>query len=97
MVYFMITMLFNTKWRKHPRQYSIVPPKVKAIFEKLNEFLKERLGEDHLIGHSYLMKIQDDEDLSFILDYKIKPLLEEYFYGDSSGLEKALSTLQETE
>lgn len=24
----------------------------------------------------------DDSDLSFVLDYKIRPLLEEYYYGD---------------
>ncbi len=24
----------------------------------------------------------EDSDLSFVLDYKIKPLLEEYYYGD---------------
>ncbi len=28
------------------------------------------------------MKIENDDDLEFVLEYKIKPLLEEYFYGD---------------
>ena len=50
-------------------------------FIKLNEMITEHIGEDYQIGHSYFMNIQED-DLSFVLDYKIKPLLEEYYYGD---------------
>ena len=50
-------------------------------FEKLNKKITEHIGEDYQIGHSYFMNIEDS-DLSFVLDYKIKPLLEEYYYGD---------------
>ena len=35
----------------------------------------------------------DTNDLEFVIDYKIKPLLEEYFYGDKEGLQKALALL----
>ncbi len=71
--------------KMEPKAELIENDKARAIFEKLNDFLKERLDEDHQIGHSYFMKSQDDEDLKFVLDYKIKPLLEEYFYGDREG------------
>jgi len=54
----------------------------KEIFEKLNKQIKQDLGEDYQIGHSYFMQIADEDDLDFVLEYKIKPLLEEYFYGD---------------
>jgi len=50
------------------------------------------LGEDYKIGHSYFMNI-DKNDLDFVIDYKIIPLLEEYFYGDEEGLRKALVLL----
>ena len=40
------------------------------------------------------MKIQDDEDLKFVLEYKIKPLLEEYFYGDREGLNETMKLLE---
>ena len=50
-------------------------------FEKLNKKITEHIGEDYQIGHSYFMNI-DDSDLSFVIDFKIKPLLEEYYYGD---------------
>ena len=43
------------------------------------------------------MGIKDDNDLDFILEYKIKPLLEEYFYGDKDGLEKVLKIVYKKE
>ena len=54
----------------------------KEIFEKLNKQIKQDLGEDYQIGHSYFMQIADAYDLAFVLEYKIIPLLEEYYYGD---------------
>ena len=35
------------------------------------------------------MGIESDDDLQFVLDYNIKPLLEEYFYGDKEGYNEA--------
>ncbi len=58
------------------------------IFETINEKIRETLGDDYQIGHSYFMPIESDEDLAFVLQYKIIPLLEEYYYGDKNGLEE---------
>ena len=41
------------------------------------------------------MKIKDDNDLDFVLEYKIKLLLEEYFYGDELGLKSILEIINE--
>ncbi|WP_324171369.1 McrB family protein [Sulfurimonas sp.] len=67
----------------------------KELMEKLNEFIgcKENLGEDYMLGHSYFMKVQNSEDLEFVKEYKIKPLLEEYFYADDDKLPKVLAML----
>ena len=54
----------------------------RKIFVKLNDKIKDDLGEDYQLGHSYFMNIQNSEDLEFALEYKIIPLLEEYYYGD---------------
>jgi 5-methylcytosine-specific restriction protein B len=60
----------------------------KELMIKLNE----KLDSEYKIGHSYFMNIKNDEDLAFVCRYKIKPLLEEYFYGDKEGLKEILDT-----
>jgi len=63
----------------------------KELFLKLNEYIGEsHLGEDYQIGHSYFMGIDSDDDLEFVWEYKVKPLLEEYFYGDENSLDEIL-------
>ena len=59
----------------------------REIFENLNKKIEEDLGEDYQLGHSYFMKIQNNDDLEFVLEYKIIPLLEEYYYGDDRLIE----------
>jgi 5-methylcytosine-specific restriction endonuclease McrBC GTP-binding regulatory subunit McrB len=68
----------------------LVPESLQELFIELNEYISNTLGDDYLIGHSYFMNI---DDLDFVLEYKIKPLLEEYFYGDSEGLKTALKII----
>ena len=60
------------------------------IFIKLNNFISKTLGDDYLIGHSYFMS---GSELDFVLEYKIIPLLEEYYYGDSKQLDEALAII----
>jgi len=36
------------------------------------------------------MNVQDDEDLTFVEEYKIKPLLEEYFYADEKSADEIM-------
>jgi len=69
--------------------------KAKNIMKQLNEKITETLGADYVLGHSYFMKIENDDDLEFVLEYKIKPLLEEYFYGDNEGLKQILEIINE--
>jgi 5-methylcytosine-specific restriction protein B len=47
---------------------------------KINEIIKDRRGSDYLIGHGYFMGNQEH---NFVMKYKIRPLLEEYFYGEN--------------
>lgn len=68
--------------------------KSKTLLASINEKITEKLGEDYQIGHSYFMKIKNDNNLSFVIEYKIKPLLEEYFYGDTDGLSDIISLLE---
>jgi len=68
----------------------LVPQNSRELFKKLNKYIYETLGEDKMIGHSYFMS---GSDLDFVLEYQIKPLLEEYFYGDSERLDSALEII----
>ena len=76
--------------KMEPNDQLIANAQARKLFNELNKVLSDRLGEDHQIGHSYFMNIQNDDDLDFVLEYKIKPLLEEYFYGDNDGLNEML-------
>lgn len=68
----------------------LVPDIAKELFITLNEFIGKNLGENYKLGHSYFMQ---NMDLEFVKEYKIKPLLEEYFYGDEENYKKALKIL----
>jgi len=67
----------------------------KKLMNRLNTFIKNTLGEDYMLGHSYFMKVSNEEDLAFVKEYKIEPLLEEYFYADENNYKKSLELLKE--
>ncbi|MDQ1245071.1 MAG: 5-methylcytosine-specific restriction enzyme [Campylobacterota bacterium] len=67
--------------------------KAKELFNALNIFIKENLNEDYMLGHSYFMNVVSDDDLEFVKEYKIKPLLEEYFYADEENYAKVVGIL----
>ncbi len=68
--------------KMEPKADLISYDKAREIFIALNDEIRKAWGEDYQIGHSYFMKIGNDDDLDFVLEYKIIPLLEEYYYGD---------------
>lgn len=66
---------------------------------KLNDYIKETLGKDFMIGHSYFIGQQLDIDnfdeiYRDIVNYEIKPLLEEYYYDDDEKIERALEIIK---
>ncbi|MBU3013824.1 AAA family ATPase [Poseidonibacter lekithochrous] len=71
---------------------NLVIKSFKETFEKLNEQIKTDLGEEYQIGHSYFMNIEES-DLDFVKEYKIKPLLEEYYYGENNKLQETLKII----
>ncbi len=48
----------------------------------INQRIEILLNRDHLIGHSYFLKVIDKESLKEMFYKNIIPLLQEYFYGD---------------
>lgn len=68
--------------KMEPNPNLVENTEAKELMKKLNEFIEKTLGEDNKLGHSYFMKVKNKEDLDFVKEYKIKPLLQEYFYAD---------------
>jgi len=52
------------------------------MLKKMNERIEVLYDRDHQIGHAYLMKINNYEELCSVFKNKIIPLLQEYFYDD---------------
>ncbi|MCT7616707.1 AAA family ATPase [Aliarcobacter butzleri] len=76
-----------------PKEELVKNENAKALMNELNEHIKKTIGKDYQLGHSYFMKIENENDLLFVKEYKIKPLLEEYFYGDEINYNKAIEIL----
>ena len=52
------------------------------ILKTINQRLERLLNKDHLIGHSFFLKVKNLNDLKVTFANEIVPLLQEYFYGD---------------
>ena len=55
---------------------------VQQILKSINQRIEILYDREHTIGHSFLMKVDNIEDLRKAFKNKILPLLEEYFYDD---------------
>ncbi|AXH13411.1 McrB family protein [Halarcobacter bivalviorum] len=73
-----------------PKPERVTNIAARNLMIKINEFIEKTRGEEFMLGHSYFMC---GLDLEFIKEYKIKPLLEEYFYGDEENYKKVVEIL----
>jgi MoxR-like ATPase len=64
--------------------------KLDRLLIQLNKRITLLIGRDYQIGHSYLMNVENLEDLIFIWYHRIVPLLQEYFYHDSNRLKAVI-------
>jgi len=58
------------------------------LLEKINLRIEYLLDKDHIIGHSYFLKVENLEDLKQVFYNEIIPLLEEYFYGEEDKIKE---------
>lgn len=71
---------------------------IKTLFTLLNERIEFLIDKDHTIGHSYFLKIKDDQtifSLAKVFSNEIIPLLLEYFYGDYEKIRLVLGDNKE--
>ncbi len=60
------------------------------ILKTINKRIEILLDRDHLIGHSYFLKVKNEADLLSAFKDRIIPLLQEYFYSDYAKIELVL-------
>lgn len=61
-----------------------------AAVDKLNDWLRKRLGQEHVVGHSFFLNpaypLDREENLARIWALDIQPLVAEYLVHDGDGL-----------
>ncbi len=67
---------------------------LKDLLEKINEKIRQELGRDFEIGHSYFLNVNDKESLHSTWYYQIVPLLHEYFYTSPEALERIFNNIE---
>lgn len=80
--------------RIDPDPEAVPSPRLGALLEQFNEWLVAQLDVDHAIGHSAflsaaLAKLSADETIDRVWRHDIRPLLEEYFFGQPDRLRDA--------
>lgn len=74
-------------------RYDLVPDDdLRELLKSLNERIRTEKDRDHQIGHSYFMHASFS-DLQPLLNNKIIPLLEDYFFGDETKVKGLFSGL----
>lgn len=88
-----------TKWfEENPSKLDSkeYPKKIINILREVNSKIEEVFGVEYQIGHSYFMVNDlDEQRLKRIIEYSIKPLLEQYFYGKKDEIEDLVKTCKE--
>lgn len=64
---------------------------LEQLLTKINDRIKKEYDRDHQIGHSYLMRVENKEQLEKAYKNRILPLLNEYFYNDIDSVAKILN------
>jgi DNA polymerase III delta prime subunit len=76
-------------FKKMYPQSRLVIEKHQESFTRMNKKIRELKGADFQIGHSYFMG--EDFDLNYTMEYKVIPLLYEYFMNDEDAIKEVLS------
>ncbi len=78
-------------------------PRIRSAMERLNEMIRKdlNLGAGFEIGHSYfcletgdLTESETTEWLRAIIDYELRPMIEEYWFDDPDQMEEAAQILE---
>ena len=82
-----------------PPRYNLLKPintetneiNLQELLKAINTRIELLLDKDHLIGHSYFVKVEILDDLKEVFKNSIIPLLQEYFYDDFEKIKFVLN------
>jgi 5-methylcytosine-specific restriction enzyme B len=63
---------------------------LRSVLTRINRDISLLLDRDHQVGHSYFMDVKTPEGLHFAWYHRVVPLLQEYFYNDTTRLHALL-------
>ena len=68
-------------------------PVAAELLRGFNQWITSRLDSEHTLGHSYFLNpaipLTDADALERVWDLDVRPLLEEYFFGEPQALQEA--------
>lgn len=90
--------VFNDRFRNHLKALNVPVNKIDWLLNGLNDINEliekdSNLGRDYRIGHSYFCSIDEEnieDHLRNIINYEIKPLLEEYWFDNKTKVDDCL-------
>lgn len=96
---------FNERWRAHLEKNSVPPDLIDRISQKistLNEIIRtdKELGPDYCIGHSFFSKpdcANFERWYNAVVEFKIAPLLREYWFEYDDRAAKVIADLMPEE
>ena len=69
---------------------------VVKLFDTINNRIELLLDRNHMIGQAMFMSIRNADDMIHIIQDKIVPLLEEYFFNDLQKIQMVFNDLDES-
>ena len=65
------------------------------LLKVINKRIELLLDNNHIIGHAYFIKVTCFDDIKRVINRKVIPLLEEYFFNDLQKVQMILNDLDE--
>lgn len=65
---------------------------LRKLLQAMNRRIEYLYDRDHMIGHSYFMKVRTFDELVIVMKGNIIPLLQEYFYEDWKKIQLVLNS-----
>lgn len=66
------------------------------LLKVINKRIELLLDANHVIGHAFFMRVNNEMDVKNVIQKKIIPLLEEYFFDDLQKIQMVLNDIDDT-